>query len=153
MTADDPLYNPKNGHRHKSADAMARCWGCSDPGMLESSESDEARARQLLADGFRQVSAKYRRLARLHVPPFESVSFSPEVPEWLRAEMRRYWKCLTQSAYHTHQEHADVVELTPGEFRAFKKIAGGWRQHLSPAEPIGDGAPLHDWQGEPRNEK
>lgn len=156
MTTDDPLYNPKNGHRHKSAEAMERCWGCSHPDVLKSTDADEVRARQLLAAGYKQVSAKYRRLARLHVPPFESVTFAPDVPEWLRAEFHRHWDYLTQFGYHQASrvsDHAETIELTVGEFRAFKKLGGGWRQDLAPAEPDGYTGPLHDWQGEPRGEE
>lgn len=117
-----PVHNPVNGHRHRDAEAMGRCWGCSHPEMLEVTEADRERARQLIAEGYKSTSTKYRRVSRLTLPPFDQlVTVSPDAPVWLRERLR---DAYTYQANYGHREHGEHLTLTVGEFRAFKQLGG-----------------------------
>lgn len=110
---------------HKSEEARERCWGCSHPEMLEISAEDEAFARDLIAKGYKSTSNKYCSVARVWVPPFEeAIKFHDEVPEWLRGWMRRAYEQWVDYGMRCEREQVEHLELTPTQFRAFKKLGG-----------------------------
>lgn len=72
-----------------------------------------------------QISGKYRTVVRMHVPKAEhAITFSSDVPSWLREEvLSRYSAWIRHHAHLNHPE-AERLELSPSEFRAFKKLGG-----------------------------
>lgn len=58
----EPIENPKNGHRHKSKEAMNRCLGCSDPKLLSFDEHDLKVAKMWIKKGYKSKSTKHRIL-------------------------------------------------------------------------------------------
>jgi hypothetical protein len=85
---------------------------------------DLAVAKQLIADGFEQVSAKYRRVAR--VPPDYPTAEDLIKPEMLHTpqgeELADWWRghCRFQVP---RSPDAEVRELTLKQFRAFQQLA------------------------------
>lgn len=119
------ILNVHPANYHKDDEARERCWACSHPERLEYTEADAARARQLIADGFLSISNKYRRVERIRVPPFEvAITFSDAVPTWLREKLRVWYRMGVEGGW-TRQHLGEVLELSPGEFRAFKILGGG----------------------------
>lgn len=110
---------------HKDEDAKERCWGCSHPEKLEVTSADRERAKQLVAEGWLQISRKFCTVARLVVPAFEdAVYFGADVPEWLREHVK---SAYVQWSRFGAADHGQRIVLTPGEFRAFKELGGGIR--------------------------
>lgn len=90
--------------------------------------SDEDLLR-LIADGYRQTSAKYRTLARL--PPGMSavdamvMSDPRSADDWRKRgeeSCGRQWRCVYASSWKLHD--LEVV-LPPADFKAYKKLGGG----------------------------
>lgn len=89
-------------------------------------DEDRARAADLIQQGWKQVSARHRTLARSTLPPLDAmVSFLPACPAWLR-------EALADTVVRESREHGlrlgregtESVVLTAGEFKAFKQAGG-----------------------------
>lgn len=95
------------------------------PEKIVSSEADEARARSLIAEGYFSTSNKYRMVARVNVPPAaEAFTFAPGVPKWLREEVKSRYEDWVRWGMRVHREGVDHLQLTVGEFLAFKRLGG-----------------------------
>lgn len=112
---------------HKTEESRSRCWGCSHPEMLESSDEDVKEAAALIAAGFVQTSNKYYGVAKVHAPPFaQAVTFADGVPQWLREEMQRAYEMqVTRWGARSNNKGVEHRELRPGIFFAFKRLGGG----------------------------
>lgn len=110
---------------HKSAEARARCLGCSHPEELEPSEEDRALAADLIAQGWRSTSNRYRTIERVQIPAFEdAVAFRDGVPEWLRRELRDLYASAYGSGRWHRSGYGEQRTLTPAQFRAFRQAGG-----------------------------
>lgn len=106
---------------------MERCLACNGSGALDSTPEIRALAAQLVKEGWKQVSAKYRRIARAVLPSFdESVTLAPGVPDWLRKRLQQAYHSSMIYALRDGGDGIEQRELSPAEFRAYKKAGGGW---------------------------
>jgi hypothetical protein len=110
---------------HRDAAAQARCWGCSDPSKLQPTEADLEKARKLIVKGWMSTSNKYRSVARVLVPPpMEAITFSADVPRWLQKHVLEAYVQWTAHGARCERDKVEHLELTVGEFRAFKVLGG-----------------------------
>lgn len=96
--------------------------------MLTPSPEDVVLAKQLVAEGWQSTSHKHRMIARLRaeVPAFENgVTFSPEVPEWFREQVRKAYSWVGHRYIRMAPDEAkEIRQLTVAEFRAFRNAGG-----------------------------
>ena len=123
----EPLACAGSPHRvHWNAEAKFRCWACSSPEKLAWAPEDEAEARTLISEGWRQVSSKHLTVARCTLPPMEQmVRFSGSCPDWLREEVERTVEShITRYGLRVGGEGIEKRELSVAVFRAFKHLGG-----------------------------
>ncbi len=125
---NEPLACAGNPYRvHRSAEAKSRCWACSSPEKLTWTSEDEAEARTLVSEGWRQVSSKHLTVARCTLPPMEQMILSSVAacPDWLREEVERtVGSHITRYGLRVGGEGIEKRELSVAVFRAFKHLGG-----------------------------
>jgi hypothetical protein len=101
------------------------------PFELEITAEDRARAAELRAGGYQQLSRKYRLVARVPAgmtamdalrkyDPAAAARYLQMAEQWAAEHYRRYL-----ASKNGHEE-----KLTPGEFAAFRE-AGGQMSHIA----------------------
>lgn len=93
----------------------------------EPTEADVEEALRLIAAGYKQTSAKYRSLARLPEGKNGYEALRDSRPEAAAANYERFLRgCETDYLRFDAQRGEGLhTEVTPGVFRAFKRLGGG----------------------------
>mgnify|MGYP001545770173 CR=1 FL=1 len=117
----------RGGGEHKSPGAKNRCWACSHPDRVAIKPTDMEFAKRLIAEDWRQVSAKGRIVARSKLPGFsDMVTLSASAPPWLVEKLSEFYdRQVLGSLLRTgNGDEVEWMTLTEPQFRAFKRLDG-----------------------------
>ena len=87
-------------------------------------EDDMALGRQLVAEGYKSVSRKYRLVVKVNAPAFEDVASS--FPEWLTPLMQANYESAIRQLYRVGIDGAprNEIALTKEQYAAFRSVGG-----------------------------
>ena len=96
----------------------------SDCQVVCPTEDDMALGRQLVAEGYKSISRKYRLVVQVNAPAFEDVASS--FPEWLTPLMRASYDSAIRQLYRVGIDGAprNEIALTKEQYAAFRSVGG-----------------------------